>query len=124
MVGIPLLAEMAEEVYGDQEATSALFKDDPIRVRKRGSGYVLTIRLPFVSREDMDIHRKGEELYIRVGTYKRNLIPPQTLKRMTVREANLAGITSRSCSVASPDPNPRDGGNRRWLDRHPRRQPG
>jgi arsenite-transporting ATPase len=39
----------------------------------------------------MDIHRRGDELYVRVGTYKRNLILPQTLKRMTVREANLAG---------------------------------
>jgi arsenite-transporting ATPase len=60
-------------------------------VRKSGTGYVLTIRLPFVSREEMDIHRRGEELYVRVGTYKRNLVLPQTLRRMAVQEANLAG---------------------------------
>jgi hypothetical protein len=28
---------------------------------------------------------------VRVGSYKRNLILPQSLKRMTVREANFAG---------------------------------
>jgi arsenite/tail-anchored protein-transporting ATPase len=71
--------------------TSVLFHDDPIRVRKLGDDYVLSMRLPFVSRDDMDIHRRGEELYIRVGSYKRNLILPQTLKRMEVREANFAG---------------------------------
>ena len=49
------------------------------------------MRLPFVSREDMDIHRRGEELYVRVGTYKRNLILPQTLQRMDVRGANFVG---------------------------------
>jgi arsenite-transporting ATPase len=49
------------------------------------------MRLPFVSREEMDIHRRGEELFVRVGSYKRNLILPQTLKRMVVREANFAG---------------------------------
>jgi arsenite-transporting ATPase len=49
------------------------------------------MRLPFVSREDMDIHRRGEELYVRVGTYKRNLILPQTLQRMEVRGANFVG---------------------------------
>jgi arsenite-transporting ATPase len=49
------------------------------------------MRLPFASREDMDIHRRGEELFIRVGAYKRNLILPQSLKRMSVREANFAG---------------------------------
>jgi arsenite-transporting ATPase len=91
MVGIPLLAEMADEVYRDADAVAVLFRDDPIRVRKRGTGYVLSMRLPFVSRDDMDIHRRGEELYVRVGSYKRNLVLPQTLKRMTVREANFAG---------------------------------
>jgi arsenite/tail-anchored protein-transporting ATPase len=91
MVGIPLLREMGDEVYGTRGAMEVLYRDEPIRVRKRGTGYVLSMRLPFVSRDDMDIHRRGEELFVRVGSYKRNLILPQTLKRMTVREANFAG---------------------------------
>jgi arsenite-transporting ATPase len=91
MVGIPLLEEMGTEVYGDRDAISILYHDDPIRVRKREDGYVLRMRLPFVSRDDMDIHRRGEELVVRVGSYKRNLILPQSLKRMSVREANFAG---------------------------------
>ena len=91
MVGIPLLEDMGDEVYGDIEATDILFRDDPIRVRRRAGGYVLVMRLPFVAREDMDIHRKGDELFIRVGTYKRNLILPQTLQRLEVRGANFVG---------------------------------
>jgi arsenite-transporting ATPase len=91
MVGVPLLREMATEVYGDLDPTAVLYHDDPIRVRKQGSGYVLSMRLPFVSRDDMDIHRRSDELFVRVGSYKRNLILPQTLKRMEVREANFAG---------------------------------
>jgi len=91
MVGVTLLAEMGEEVYGELDASAILFEDDPIRVRRRGTNYVLTMRLPFVSRDEMDVHRRGEELYVRVGPYKRNLILPQTLKRMVVREANFAG---------------------------------
>jgi arsenite-transporting ATPase len=91
MIGIRLLEEMADEVYRELDAADILYRDEPIRVRKRGTGYVLTMRLPFASREDMDIHRRGDELFIRVGSYKRNLILPQSLKRMTVREANFAG---------------------------------
>jgi arsenite/tail-anchored protein-transporting ATPase len=91
MIGVALLTEMGDEVYEDLDALSVLYEDDPIRVRKRGTGYVLRMRLPFVSRDDMDIHRRGEELYVRVGSYKRNLILPQTLRRMNVREANFAG---------------------------------
>ena len=91
MVSIPLLVEMGDEVYGELVATDILYQDEPISVRKRGTGYVMSMRLPFVSRDEMDIHRRGEELFIRVGSYKRNLILPQTLKRMVVREANFAG---------------------------------
>ncbi len=91
MVGVALLSEMAAEVYGDLDAMAVLYHDDPIRVRKQGAGYVLSMRLPFVNRDAMDIHRRSDELFVRVGSYKRNLILPQTLKRMEVREANFAG---------------------------------
>jgi arsenite-transporting ATPase len=110
MVGVPLLVEMADEVYGDRDAVSVLYHDDPIRVRKRGTGYVLTMRLPFVSRDEMDIHRRGEELYVRVGPYKRNLILPQTLKRMVVREANFAGDHLEI--LFAREPHPTGGGDR------------
>ena len=91
MVGVPLLVEMGEEVYGgprrDRHPVSR--RSDPRP--QAGTGYILSMRLPFVSRDEMDIHRRGEELFVRVGSYKRNLILPQTLKRMVVREANFAG---------------------------------
>jgi arsenite-transporting ATPase len=91
MIGVSLLEEMADEVYRGLDAMAVLYRDDPIRVKRRGDGYVLTLRLPFVSRDDMDVHRRGEELYVRVGSYKRNLVLPQSLKRMIVREAHFAG---------------------------------
>ncbi len=91
MVGVDLLRDMGEEVYGDLAATDILFRDEPIRVRRRSNGYVLTMRLPFVGRDDMDVHRRGEELVVRVGTYKRNLILPQTLQRLEVRSASFVG---------------------------------
>jgi arsenite/tail-anchored protein-transporting ATPase len=111
MVGVPLLEEMGGEVYGDHDVTAVLHHDDPIRVRKRAGGdgrYVVSMRLPFVSRDDMDIHRRGEELFVRVGSYKRNLILPQTLKRLVVREANFMGdhleITFGAPPAAAEEP--------------------
>jgi arsenite-transporting ATPase len=91
MVGVELLEQMGQEVYGDADVMDVLHVDEPIRVRKRGAGYVLSMRLPFAGKEDLDVHRKGDELYIRVGPYKRNLILPQTLQRLSVQEANFQG---------------------------------
>src|SRR3989440_9079762 len=47
MVGIDLLAEMGAEVYGDQDGTAILYRDEPMRIRKQGTSYVLSLRLPF-----------------------------------------------------------------------------
>src|SRR5437773_11389803 len=35
MVGMPLLAGLAAEVYGDRDATEILHREEPLRVRKR-----------------------------------------------------------------------------------------
>jgi arsenite-transporting ATPase len=89
MVGVELLEQMGDEVYGDADVMEVLHVDEPIRVRKRGASYVLSMRLPFAERDELDVHRKGDELYIRVGPYKRNIILPQTLQRLTVQEARF-----------------------------------
>jgi arsenite-transporting ATPase len=89
MVGFDLLERMGEEVYGDRDATAIMHVDNPIVVKRRGSFYVLSMHLPFADRGNLDIHRKGEELYIRVGSYKRNLILPQALQRLDVKQARF-----------------------------------
>jgi arsenite-transporting ATPase len=90
MVGMELLDQMGQEVYGDGDVTRLLHRDVPIRVRKRGLWYVLSMRLPFVARGDVDVHRKGDELYVRVGSYKRNIILPHALQRLEVKQARFS----------------------------------
>jgi len=113
MVGVSLLEEMGREVYGDRTPTDIFFRDQPIRVRRRAGGYVLVMRLPFVAREDMDIHRRGEELFVRVGNYKRNLVLPQTLQRLEVRGANFVGDHLEIAFVRATTPEAAEGGRRR-----------
>jgi arsenite-transporting ATPase len=71
------------------------------------------MRLPFVAREDMDVHRRGEELYVRVGTYKRNLVLPQTLRRLEVRGANFVGDNLEIAFVRTSVPDAAEEGRRR-----------
>jgi arsenite/tail-anchored protein-transporting ATPase len=89
MVGFDLLTRMGEEVYGDADATQVLHVDEPIRVRKQGRWYILSLQLPFTDREQLDIHRRAEELFVRVGSYKRTLVLPHALQRLEVREARF-----------------------------------
>ncbi len=107
MVGLELLEAMGREVYGEKNVMNVLHRDEPIRVRKRGSGYALSIRLPFVEREDLDVHRRGDELLVRVGSYKRNLILPQVLQRLEAGEASFVGNDLEIAFVKPPEPEAR-----------------
>jgi arsenite/tail-anchored protein-transporting ATPase len=89
IIGGDLLEQLGQEVYGDSEGSEILHRDQPIRVRKRGAYYVLSMRLPFADREDLDIYRKGDELHLRVGSYKRSLILPHALQRLDIRQARF-----------------------------------
>jgi arsenite/tail-anchored protein-transporting ATPase len=89
MVGLDLLAEIGEEVYGERDATDILHRDEPLRVRKRGTSYMLSLRLPFTEKAEIEVFRKADELFVRVGSYKRNLVLPQTLQRLEVKEASF-----------------------------------
>jgi arsenite-transporting ATPase len=89
MVGVDNLAEMGDEVYGERDAMAIFHLDEPIKIKKQGGIYILSMRLPFTDKTDLDIHRKADELYIRVGPYKRNLILPQTLQRLDVQGARF-----------------------------------
>ena len=107
MVGLELLEAMGREVYGEKNVMNVLHRDEPIRVRKRGSGYALSIRLPFVEREDLDVHRRGDELLVRVGSYKRNLILPQVLQRLEAGEASFVENDLEIAFVKAPEPEAR-----------------
>ncbi len=104
MVGLPLLERMGEEVYGDLDPVRVLYRDEPVRVRKRGQTYVLALRLPFVAREDTDVHRRGEELVVRAGSYKRTLILPQMLRRLDVQRAAFNGDDLEIVFAREPQP--------------------
>ncbi|HZD80692.1 MAG TPA: TRC40/GET3/ArsA family transport-energizing ATPase [Actinomycetota bacterium] len=112
MVGVDLLDDMGAEIYGERPATDVLHRDDPIRVRRRAGGYALSMRLPFVSRDDMDIHRRGDELFVRVGSYKRNLILPQSLQRLEVAGANFVEDRLEVLFVRQLAPDPSGGGRK------------
>jgi arsenite/tail-anchored protein-transporting ATPase len=127
IVGTELLEQMGAEVYGDRDATDVLHVDEPIRVRKQGARYVLSMRLPFTEKRDLNVFRRAEELYVRVGSYKRNLILPQALQRLDVREAGFVGdlleVTFEKRSEAGEEAGDIDGPKRGSLGKSGRRTP-
>jgi arsenite-transporting ATPase len=94
MVGLRRLDEVAAAVYGERDPAAVLAHAKPMRVTKEeGGGYALRLDLPFTEHGDLDVLRKGEELYVRVGSFKRNVLLPQALQSLEVVAATLRAGT-------------------------------
>jgi arsenite/tail-anchored protein-transporting ATPase len=79
MVGLPLLAEFAADVFGDRDPTEVFFREKPIEVRKEKSGYALYIRLPFAEKDKIQVWAQGDELVVQVDNQRRHVVLPRTL---------------------------------------------
>jgi arsenite-transporting ATPase len=108
MVGLTHLGEVASEVYGERDPADLLATTTPIQVSKDRGGYALRLDLPFAERAELDVMRKGDELLVRVGQYKRNVLLPQALRVLEVVSANLRGGTL-VVRFAAPDGAPAAG---------------
>lgn len=89
IIGKPLLEKIGKKVYGDNDPTALFFSQKPVQIEKEDGGYVLSLSLPFTEREDLDLFQKGEELFIRVGNFKRNILLPRILLNHSIRGAKF-----------------------------------
>ena len=79
MVGLPLLEELAREVFGDRDPTEVFYCERPLEVKREGAGYAMYIRLPFAQKDKIQVWTQGDELVVQVDNQKRNVLLPRTL---------------------------------------------
>jgi arsenite-transporting ATPase len=92
LTGAASLDDLGCEVYGEVDPGAVLFSDDPMSITRRPDGaYVLSLKLPFTERSDLDLSTKSDELFVKVGQYRRTLMLPKMLLSRTISEANLKG---------------------------------
>ncbi|MBE9570303.1 MAG: hypothetical protein IMF11_06745 [Proteobacteria bacterium] len=89
VVGIPMLKVMAEVLYDGDDPTTIFFRGQVQDIQKEDNHYVLTLTLPFTSREKISLMQSGDELSIQVANFRRNVILPRALRGLAVSEAKL-----------------------------------
>lgn len=92
-VGLPALAAVGTEIYKDLDPLGLPAAPDPISVRRTTDGFVLALSLPFVAREEVGLTRRGDELSVTVGSWRRLLSLPSVLRRCVITGARLADGT-------------------------------
>lgn len=99
VTGTPMLRRMADTVFGPApvkggagDPTSQFYVGKPQEIFRRNGEYVLSIPLPLAEREDVHLHRSVfDELIVRIGNWKRNLVLPTGLAKLDVSGAKYEG---------------------------------
>ncbi len=91
MVGLDLLDRLGTDLYAADDPATVFHEENPVIIDKIAGGYRLSLRLPFASKSELDVYQKGEDLYIRVGPYKRTLMLPSVLRRLEIVDAAFEG---------------------------------
>ncbi len=95
------LAPLAEAAYGDRDVAAVLHRGRPLRVERTGDGYVLSLALPLVDKRELDVFRRADELYVKVGASTRSIALPAALRRCAVVGA---GISDERLEVRFAEP--------------------
>jgi len=89
IIGQRLLAQMAEELYGEDDPSQIYYKEKPIEITSSNGDYYLFLKLPFADKKDLDIWVKGDELIIQYKNYKRNIALPRALASLELKGVEL-----------------------------------
>lgn len=89
-LGPQALADFGRSLYGGVDPGGHLSHVAGITVDTEGGGeVVLRVPLPFVARDEVDLHRRGCELHVRVGAVKRVVALPVSLADHEVVSAGM-----------------------------------
>jgi arsenite/tail-anchored protein-transporting ATPase len=89
IVGLDGLREMAAALYGDTDPSQVFFAGRGHHIEKRDGEYVLSLQLPFASKDQVTLFQAGDELVVHVGNQKRNVILPRALVGLPTRGARF-----------------------------------
>jgi arsenite/tail-anchored protein-transporting ATPase len=89
VVGLEALRSLATEVYGSSAPEAVLHQGSPLRFERVDGRRAVVLDLPFADRRDLEVGRRGDELLVRVGPYRRALTLPDSLRECPVRDARL-----------------------------------
>jgi len=92
IVGESMLKQLAQELFGDSTDPSVFFfKGQSQEIIKRGDTYIMKLKLPFATQDDVKLMQTGDDLVIEVGWHRRAIVLPTALARCTAVDATFNG---------------------------------
>jgi arsenite/tail-anchored protein-transporting ATPase len=96
ILGIAQLGELAQTIFGDADPTQVYYRGPIQEVTREGDTYVLRLPLPHVEMDKVMMTKKGDEMIVEIGNFKRDITLPAILVN---QEAKVARFVNKALEI-------------------------
>jgi arsenite/tail-anchored protein-transporting ATPase len=96
VIGIKQLRELGDIIFKDQDPTQVFHRGPLQEITRQGDTYILRIPLPHVEMNKVVMTKKGDEMIIEIGNFKRDITLPSVLAN---QEATVAKFVNKSLEI-------------------------
>ncbi len=89
VLGLTRLRTMGRRMHARRRPEAVLVTDKPFEIAETAGGFEFRIPAPFLKKTEASLVRRGDELVIRMGAARRNIVLPRILARMRHSGARL-----------------------------------
>lgn len=89
MCGFAALERLKETLYADEDPAQVYYKETTLRVVQDQGQFSLELYLPGIPKNQVELSKTADELNIRIGNHRRNLVLPQALAALQPTGAKM-----------------------------------
>lgn len=89
LVGFEALERLKNDLYHDTDPSQVMYRENTLSVTQQGTGYCLNLYLPGIPKSEVKLSKSGDELNIRIGNHRRNMVLPQSLAALQPSSAKM-----------------------------------
>jgi arsenite/tail-anchored protein-transporting ATPase len=96
ILGIEQLGKLGDTIFGEQDPTQVFYKGQIQEIIHIGNTYILRLPLPHVEMDKVLMTKKGDEMIVEIGNFKRDITLPSILAN---HEATVARFVNKSLEI-------------------------
>jgi arsenite-transporting ATPase len=89
VVGMAALTVLARDCFGEKDPCQIFYRGMLQEIIEVDDGYLLRLPMPFVKSNEVRLRKRGDEMFITIGNFKREMILPTVLARMRATGGRL-----------------------------------
>ena len=90
-VGRENLRKIGADIYGEHNPTQHFYTERPYEFHQKDGHFLIRIRLPFLTKEEVELSRLPEEIVVRIGGFKRHILLPRYVNAYKRVRAKMDG---------------------------------